>query len=351
METLLAAFAILLVFNRSLDEAPNWLVIGVITGLSAWIRPDGLTLLGPVLMIIFFRERKWADRVRCFGLFSLGCALIVLPYLAFNRILAGAWWPNTFFAKQAEYDALRRQPLLERYIAQISLPLIGAGALSLPGIFLFAFRAIEKRNWPALSGLLWVLGYLFVYALRLPVTYQHGRYVMPAMPLYFVLSLAGFDGWLRVKSAVRWRRVTSLAWLVSLVLVLLVFWGLGAQAYAMDVAVIESEMVETALWVSVNTPADALIAAHDIGALGYFAKRDLLDLAGLISPEVIPIIRDEAQIGAYISRQGADYLITFPGLYPILTTQVEPVYVSDGLYSPRMGGDNMAVYQWRSGGR
>jgi hypothetical protein len=36
----------------------------------------------------------------------------------------------------------------------------------------------------------------------------------------------------------------------------------------MDVAVIESEMVNTAKWVAESTEPDALVAAHDIGALG-----------------------------------------------------------------------------------
>ena len=50
----------------------------------------------------------------------------------------------------------------------------------------------------------------------------------------------------------------------------LAFIFLGAHSYAEDVAVIESEMVVTAKWVAENLPPDALIAAHDIGALGYF---------------------------------------------------------------------------------
>ena len=38
---------------------------------------------------------------------------------------------------------------------------------------------------------------------------------------------------------------------------------------------------------------EAVIAAHDIGALGYFGGRSLVDLAGLTDPDLIPILRDE----------------------------------------------------------
>jgi hypothetical protein len=101
-------------------------------------------------------------------------------------------------------------------------------------------------------------------------------------------------------------------------------------------------------WVADNTPSNALVAAHDIGALGYFAQRDLLDLAGLVSPEVIPFIRDETRLAEFLQDRHADYLVTFPGWYPQLVQGAHLVYSSAGSFSPMMGGENMAVYQWVS---
>jgi hypothetical protein len=106
-------------------------------------------------------------------------------------------------------------------------------------------------------------------------------------------------------------------------------------------------MVATAKWVAENTPPDALVAAHDIGALGYFGDRPLLDLAGLISPDVIPFIRDEARLRAYLDSQAADYLVTFPGWYPSLTNATLPVFQTQAGFSPSLGGENMAVYRWQ----
>jgi hypothetical protein len=186
-----------------------------------------------------------------------------------------------------------------------------------------------------------------LYALRLPVTYQHGRYVMPAMPVYFIWGLAGVALLLERPAPALVRRLLGRAWLISIAVVLGLFYILGANAYHNDIAVIEGEMVATARWVRSNTPPSALIAAHDIGALGYFAERRLLDLAGLVSPEVIPFIRDEARLAAYLDERQADYLITFPGWYPSLVSQAQPVYISPGMASPAQGGENMVVYLWR----
>lgn len=42
-------------------------------------------------------------------------------------------------------------------------------------------------------------------------------------------------------------------------------------------------------WLSLNTPEDAVIAALDIGAIGYASERRVLDLMGLVSPEILEL--------------------------------------------------------------
>ena len=43
-----------------------------------------------------------------------------------------------------------------------------------------------------------------------------------------------------------------------------------------------------------------------------------------------------------------DYLMTFPGWYPYLSTLGEVVYASEAPFSPEAGGENMVVYRWPS---
>lgn len=345
METLLLAGLVLWILGEAAQDRPKWRLVGLVVGLAVWVRPDGITLLGPAgltaLVVENGRRRIWAVAE-----LAGGTVLMILPYLAFNQALAGTWWPNTFFAKQAEYAVLRQVSLWQRLTALGMLPLIGPGAVMLPGIILFVIKAFRQRKAAALGGLVWLVGSIVVYALRLPVTYQHGRYLIPAMPVYFVAGLCGMAGWVQLKSPQLLIRVFSRAWTASLVLVTLGFWIIGANAYAQDVAVIETEMVASARWVAAETPPDALIAAHDIGALGYFGERNLVDLAGLVSPEVIPFIRDERQLAAYLDERGAEYLVTFPGWYPYLTTCGQLLYSTGAPFSPREGGENMAIYAW-----
>ena len=81
--------------------------------------------------------------------------------------------------------------------------------------------------------------------------------------------------------------------------------------------------------------------------MGYYGQRNLLDLAGLISPEVIPIIRDEDRLAAYLHAHNVDYLVTFPDWYPKMTAGLTPVYQSGGKFAPAEGGENMTVYRWK----
>jgi hypothetical protein len=373
METLLAGLFVLLAWwlvRRA--SGRGWLWVGLLIGLSVWVRPDGITLLGPAGLTLILAEPGWRARVRSIGWLALGTAVCFAPYLLFNYLVQGSIWPNTFYAKQAEYAVQREVPLLLRFINEVKLPLIGSGALLLPGFLVFTWRSWVEKRWTALSFIIWFLGYALLYALRLPVTYQYGRYFMPALPVYFVSGLAGLAYLLRPVSSSPPLRVTASddsgaivrlplspsprlrvmfvlqrVWLLSLAAAWLGFAVIGANRYAQDVAIIETEMVETARWVSANTAPGDLIAAHDIGAMGYFSQRRLVDLAGLVSPEVIPFLRDETRLAEYLDQQGVAYLVTFPGWYSMLDEGKKIVFTSQAPFAPASGGEHMVVYRWR----
>ena len=86
--------------------------------------------------------------------------------------------------------------------------------------------------------------------------------------------------------------------------------------------------------------------AQGIGPWGYFGVREILDLAGLVSPEVFPILRDEAALAAYLDSSHAAYLVTLEGWYPALEAGQELLFRTDAPFSPALGGTNMVVYRW-----
>jgi hypothetical protein len=341
METLLHALLVTMILVLLSEPSPRPLTLGLLTGLSVWVRPDGLTLLGPVLLTLSLGEKRVSSLTR----FFIGFGFLFGLYLLFNLRLSGNPFPNTFYAKQAEYAAWQARPLLEKLGPTFLQLLTGPALVLLPGAVIWLVKSVRARDWGTLAGMVWFAGYILIYALRLP-PYQHGRYLMPAMPMLFLWGMLGMTRTFQKTAASQISRMMRAAWAAVIALVSVGFVVLGAQSYAQDVALIETEMVTTAQWVDANLPPDALIAAHDIGALGYFDHHEIIDLAGLVSPDVIPFLRDEARIADYLGQRGADYFIAFPSLYPGLAARSEIVYSTHGLIAPLLGGENLSVYRW-----
>lgn len=346
METLLLVLLILLVFLWILADRDDWWIPGILIGISVWVRPDGITLLGPVIFYLLTRKDAKRHPLRSGMVLFICLVMTAGPYFLFNQYVAGEIWPSTFYAKQAEYAVLRQTGFASRLFNVSKQVGTGVGIVLLPGLILEILSMIKKKDWGRSGVLLWAAGYVSIYAARLPVVYQHGRYIMPAIPAFIILGVSGTAKWIELNSKAAWKRVVSAVWGASAAIVLLSFWIFGGKAYALDVGVIETEMVDVAHWINLNTADDAVVGAHDIGGLGYFGGREIIDLAGLITPDVIPFIRDQEQLAEYLDEQGAEYLVTFPGWYPELVQDLQLIYQSSGEFSTLYGMDRMSVYIW-----
>jgi hypothetical protein len=54
-----------------------------------------------------------------------------------------------------------------------------------------------------------------------------------------------------------------------------------------------------------------VLATHDIGAVGYYADYQVLDMVGLVNPEVEPYQKDR-RIKEYLELARPDYILIFP---------------------------------------
>lgn len=347
METLLHGLIVTAALVLLMTKTHRYLTLGLLTGLSVWVRPDGLTLLGPILMAIFFMEADLRSRFVSVLRYFIGFGALFGLYLLFNLAIGGTPMPNTFYAKQAEYVSWQLLPITERVGQMFLQLLVGPSVVLLPGIISWLAKSIKGRMWESLAVIIWCFGYLGLYISRLPV-YQHGRYIMPAMPIFFLVGLLAFAEFDKSKIFGRYHWVAQTLWRGSIIMLTAGFVLLGANSYARDVAVIESEMVLTAKWIAQNIPPDAVIAAHDIGALGYFDDHQLIDLAGLVSPEIIPIIRDESEIALFLDENGTDFLVAFPDFYPMLSAGLTKAFSTNSSITQLLGEQNMVVYLWKT---
>jgi hypothetical protein len=296
------------------------IVAGLWGGALMLARPEGMLVFVISIVYGLLVPGRWIAKFSWALLASLGFAVVAAPFFGLNVLVSGDIWPNTFSAKQTEYSILYQTPYAIRLFEQISAIMIGGQILLLPGVIYELYRDIRYRtDWVSLVPWVWVVAHLALYAARLPVTYQHARYAIPVIPIVLVFGIRGMLRLARPRHRKPAVRLASTAWLASAAVLVVVFLArLGADAYGRDVFFIQHEMVATAQWVRDNIDADTTIAAHDIGALGYFAPHPLLDLAGLVSPEVVEAdaMKSPEALREFILGSDAEYLVVFPDWNP-----------------------------------
>lgn len=346
METLLHALIVTGVLSALMVNSRRFLSLGLLVGLSVWVRPDGLTLLAPLVLAILLTNVDSSSRMRGLTRAFIGFGAVFLFYLLFNLLIGDTPMPNTFYAKQAEYIGWQQQSIFKR-LGDLSFQLFTGPFLFLViGSAVWAVRSVRTRAWGSVLALIWAVGYMLLYILRLPV-YQHGRYVMPALPVLFLAGLLAMVEFSHSKKFGRYQWFVNTLWQAGVGVLCVLFLFLGAYTYSQDVAFIEQEMVVSAKWAAENIPEGRIIAAHDIGALGYFDDHPLIDLAGLISPEVIPFMRDQVRLATHLDSQGADYLIAFSDLYEDMTKGREVLFTGGGFVTEQADFAPMTIYRWK----
>jgi len=366
METLLMAMMTLLLIwlawreladNRSYHGQALLIrgaIFGAATALAALTRPEGVVLGGiAALLMLIVQPQGNLRKVMIWGsAAAVGFAVFIMPYLLLNLQLTGGLLPDTAAAKFEQHAILLALPYTTR-IYNLIVPILSGGQfLLLPGVVIYIVmllrRSAKRYSLYLLLPLLWFAALIMLYAARLPAAYQHGRYVIPALPAFIIMGVIG-TGWL-----VQWgrfvmlRRVLTRTLAASIVMTTLYFVGLGAGVLKRDVAVINSEMVTAAHWIADNLPADELLVVHDIGAVGYFAPREMLDIAGLVSPEAIPIVADAGALWALMYENNGRYLMAFPNQIPGHNPndpRLCPIFTTNAPITQQLGEANMTIYR------
>jgi hypothetical protein len=345
MEVTLAA---LLVAAGLLAHARGMPVLTALAAaLAALARPEAIVLVP----LLFFAERPTLKRA---AIFAGVTALVLAPSVAFSLVTVGAPFPATAAAKVeggllgwlagARESALRTFLLRPRdfvtdwtgWLWRTHWLLL----LAFPALALAGRRAGRRLALPALALVLHPLAMALLAPYREP-SFQEGRYSMHLLPVAFVLLAVV------APRADRVRRTVLLVWLALALLML----PRAADRYAWAVQNINAMQVHLGRWVDRELPKTARIAVNDIGAIAYFSRREVIDLVGLVTPEILPYKRrGDAGVIEYVRETCPDYLIVFPDWFPELTKLdwlVEPVYRVRLERNVVAGGDEMVVYRLR----
>lgn len=377
METMIfGALTLLLIYLawRELDEtrADNLSALllrgglfGIATALTALARPEGVLLGGvAALLMLIVRPQGSLKNVVIYGVgAAVGFAIMLSPYLWLNLQLTAGVLPNTANAKFEQHAIIiEAMSYPERYGHLFIEIFKGGQILLLPCLIAYIVFVVRQEN--RLRGLylllplFWALGHIAVYAAQLPAWYQHGRYVLPTLPAFVTMGMIGLlyvqyhvpkRGKRSLQAVLARSSAMALALAAGLAFAVFVFQGM--LAYRTGVQIINTEMVAAAEYIDNNIPVDELMAIHDIGAVGFFTPRPMIDIAGLVSPEIIPIVNEPEALWAYMEDNSAQYLMAFPDQIPgddPTDPRLCRIFITNSPYTAEVLGSTemtMAIYR------
>ena len=314
--------------------------------LSLLTRPDALILLGPMVLdrlISLFASRSmtsFTKRARSAAGELVIFLAPVLPWVIFSIAYFGSPLPHSIAAKSLAYRlpgdaALVR--LLQHYATPFlenltfGTPAIGVGAV----LYLFLYLVGARHAFQAQKHLWFWLAYPWLYfitfAVANPLIFRW--YLTPPLPAYFLAILVGVEHVLKQIASVLGikEQLVVRSSLISIFVVLLPLgltlrgWTLHpdhAQRHpAPDMAFIKLELLYRQaadyLIPEISAQSDLpLLAAGDVGVLGFYTGARILDTVGLNSPVS----------SRYYPLDPAYYVINY-AIPPDLIVDQQPDYV------------------------
>lgn len=268
----------------------------------------------------------------------------LLPWLIFATIYFGSPVPHSIAAKALAY---RLEPTagLTRLVQHFSTPFnedLTFGSVGIMvGLVLYPFLSLvgflrgvrfNKRSWPFLVYP-WV--YFVVFSIANPLIFRW--YLTPPLPAYFLTILMGLE---QLLNGLKGKRVSSFTssfqsryegqlnfifdFFVILIPLILVSrgWVLvpdhGLSRPAPDMAWYRLELLyrKSAEMLAPDLTAQNVLAAGDVGVLGYYTPARILDTVGLNSPQSL----------RYYPLNPAYYIINY-AIPPDLIMEERPDYI------------------------
>jgi hypothetical protein len=266
-------------------------VAGLFCGLAALSRPEGIVLAGIMQAAHLVRTRRVAWSL-------LGaCAAALAPWLLYAWAAGVQVIPNSVFVKAVQSTTglwRSKPPWLVYFLGQPSLPWVSYPLAALGAVraardyargqpfvlLVFCFGAVQVAAYSTLKAPVGYFWYLAPGNLALDMAIALGAFTM-------CRSIVGFA---RTGKAQNAEEPVVAAALAAVVFVVMLTFPAAPFTrpgpYRMG-----SQYRAAGLWIERMTPAGHAVAAAEIGYIGYFSKRPIRDIHGLIHPEALEHLR------------------------------------------------------------
>jgi hypothetical protein len=326
--------------------------VGSIWGLATLARPEA----GMLVALFAAASFAWPDgaiggapfraRVRAALAVILGAGLVLAPYALYAFSLYGQLLPSTLSAKGAGAHGATVAVQLLILSAKVVGAVCAVEAIACV-IFAARFRHLFRHGDAALHAAMcsWVVLLPVTYAVRgLPVI---SRYLLPTLPFIVLYGWWALEH-LRLSRETTWRRGVLAAALGLSVAINVVVYEVEVVPHTHEFAAgMHRTLIPWGQRLAEEAPPSALIATPDIGAIGYYSGRRVLDLGGLVTPRMIPLMNQMdydslVRSFAFRSIDKPDYLVDrgigpkrllhespfWPALDPIATERTQSLAIA-----------------------
>lgn len=295
--------------------ARMWVVASGLAGLAAITRGDG-ALVGVALLVYFLAIHGREDPRR----WPWGAAALYLgvaaPWYLFAWLYFGSPLPATLGAKLAQGSAPGASTFVEGLGIFWQRSFGGVAALWLPALALLMAGVAASFLRGRRLALPWVWAALFIVGFGLLNVPRYPWYYAPLVPVAMLGVVLGGS----LVSAEVARRVVRrgdpaaigrVGGLVVGALVAAAFLAVDVRSQRPEPAPRSQLYRVVGEWLAGNTPAEASVGAEEVGFLGYYSGRRIIDFVGLIQPDVAPRRARGDNLWAVQTYQ-PDYIVALP---------------------------------------
>ncbi|MBX7044635.1 MAG: hypothetical protein K1X86_02260 [Ignavibacteria bacterium] len=316
----------------------------VFAGLILWTRPDGTAFLGALvfdyLWCVYLAKKdksiKLFSKTELFKIAGIFAGIIII-YFGMNLKLSGSILPNTFNAKLTYYapEFRSRSVFLKGEVWDYFTA--GAYGIVMFGFLVAAlkliFDTIKRKYNPNFVYIVFIAALVFIYWYKMPYAHRFGRYLMPIIPFMILVSMTGFRETAKlIASYFKSKQVAN--GFNILAVVAIIFFGLqnyfdNKKSYAEECRYINDRQVVAAKWIRDNTKETDIIGTHDVGAIAFYSQRKIVDVAGLVTPELINKLHDENYVEymrEYLKKSNVSYLAFLREWYRVVNQT--PLFMS-----------------------